>query len=147
MKKPIFDLEKTWRCNASIILLFDGISLPVFSAVWILSNPSRQFWLSFPLNLTPPIMLFSIRLPVVSLARPILREKKGIASRLLPKFPKRSLLSMKNCFFRKEYLKACKICKNIVNLHVREIRIHRYIEVHGISNGNFCISAVMQVFA
>ncbi|MBT8314595.1 MAG: hypothetical protein KJP26_09065, partial [Maribacter sp.] len=54
---------------------------------------------NFPLNRTPPIILFSMVLPAVSCAIPIRLEKKGLASRLPPKLPKRTLLSIKNCRF------------------------------------------------
>ena len=43
---------------------------------------------------------FWIKLPCLSLAKPILLEKKGFASlNVFPKFSKRSLLSRKNCLF------------------------------------------------
>ena len=45
------------------------------------------------------MILFSILFPSLSLAIPILLEKKGLASLLFPNPEKRSLFSIKNCLF------------------------------------------------
>ena len=47
----------------------------------------------------PPRILFLLLVPLESFAIPIRLEKKGIASLLLPKFPNKSRLSIKNCLF------------------------------------------------
>ena len=96
---PIWDWLKIFLCNAIMALLFEAIALAWSSWFCILNTPSRQFSSSLPLSLTPPKILFWMVLPSASLAIPILLEKKGMASLLPPKFPKRSLLSIKNCRF------------------------------------------------
>ena len=47
---------------AALALFVAGISLGISSAVWTLRTPRRRLLLSLPLNLTPPIISFSILL-------------------------------------------------------------------------------------
>ena len=71
----------------------------VSASVTIFKKPILKFLFNFPLSLIPELILFSIVFPSISLATPILLEKKGRPSLESPKSLNRSLFSVKNCLF------------------------------------------------
>ena len=74
----MFDLLNT-LCWREITELFTvGISLAISSSVCMLKIPRRKLLFTFPLNLTPAIILFSILSPSMFLGDPNSSRKKRI---------------------------------------------------------------------